>query len=173
MLARHLAPLLALAALACDRADEKRPPQAEKGPVPVASAAPRPPEKVSVPAVSVSDQGATTVHVAWDVPAGTEVNDEAPFHLRWTTSEGLAEVPPEQRAKGRDVSTGFDVRVVPTKGAPEALLAGTVDLVVCDSVTHSVCVPVKRRVEMPFTIAKDAKARAEVRVALPQARPAS
>ncbi len=136
-----------------------------------ATAPPQAVEKVVVPAVTISDRAETTVHVAWSVPAGTAVNDDAPFHVRWSTSEGLAEVPPEQRAKGRDVSTGFDVRVVAAHGAPEALLAGVVELVVCDAETHAVCVPVKRRLEMPFLVGKDPKPRAErTQVTLPKAR---
>ncbi len=47
------------------------------------------------------------------------------------------------------------------------------EVVVCDAMTHSVCVPVKRRVEMPFLVTRGAaEARAEVSVLLPQARAA-
>jgi hypothetical protein len=158
---------------ACSRAGAVKP----DVDVPDAAAPPSPPpaaaESVVVPAVEISSRVETTVHVAWDAPPGTAVNDEAPFHVRWTTSEGLAEVPPELRGKGREVSRGFDVRVVAARGAPEAGLAGTVDLVVCDEATHAVCVPVKRRLEMPFLVtdvADAAAARREVRVALPKAR---
>lgn len=128
-------------------------------------------EKVVVPAVTISDKAETTVHVTWDTPPGTAVNDDAPFRVRWTTSEGLAEVPPEMRLKGKDVSAGFDVPVVATKGAPEAMLAGMVEIVVCDSETHAVCVPVKRRVEMPFLVGHEAtKKRETAKVPLPKAR---
>lgn len=130
-----------------------------------------PHEKVEVPVVNISDKVETTVHVTWDTPAGTAVNDEAPFRVRWTTSEGLAEVPPEMRAKGKDVSEGFDVRVVATKGAPEAMLTGDVDLVVCDSESHSVCVPVKRKLTMPFLVGHGTTAKREsVKVPLPKAK---
>lgn len=128
-------------------------------------------EPVEVPVVTISDRADTTVHVTWDTPKGTAVNDDAPFRLRWTTSEGLAEVPPEMRAKGRDVASGFDVRVVATKGTPEASLVGEVDIVVCDSETHSVCVPVKRKVTMPFLVAHEkASVRSTVKVPLPSAK---
>lgn len=128
-------------------------------------------EKVVIPAVTISDKATTTVHVTWDTPKGTAVNDDAPFRVRWTTSEGLAEVPPEVRGKGKDVSAGFDVPVVATKGTPEAMLAGNVEIVVCDSETHSVCVPVKRRLEMPFLVGHEAKARTEsAKVPLPKAK---
>lgn len=128
-------------------------------------------EKVVVPAVTISDKAPTTVHVTWDTPKGTAVNDDAPFRVRWTTSEGLAEVPPEFRGKGKDVSAGFDVPVVATKGTPEASLAGNVEIVVCDSETHSVCVPVKRRLEMPFLVGHEAKPRTETaKVPLPKAK---
>jgi len=126
---------------------------------------------VVISAVTISDKAPTTVHVTWDTPKGTAVNDDAPFRVRWTTSEGLAEVPPELRAKGRDVSAGFDVPVVATKGTPEALLAGTVEIVVCDAESHSVCVPVKRRLEMPFLVGHEATARKEAaKVPLPSAK---
>ncbi len=130
-----------------------------------------PAEKVQVPAVTISDKVETTVHVTWDTPKGTSVNDEAPFHVHWTTSEGLAEVPPEVRAKGKDVSSGFDVRVVATKGSPEGLLAGDVDIVVCDAETHATCLPVKRKLEMPFLVGHGTTAKREtVKVALPKAK---
>ena len=166
---------LALGALlgGCSRTGAARQDAAPADP-PAAPSSPPPAAAVSVvvPAVEISSRVATTIHVTWDAPPGTAVNAEAPFHVRWTTSEGLAEVPPELRGKGREVSRGFDVRVVAARGAPEAALAGTVDLVVCDEATHAVCVPVKRRLEMPFlvTAAADAAARREVRVALPRAR---
>lgn len=163
-------------ATACSKSEAS--PQ-KPAPVVIASAtaaasnapAPGKPEKVLVPAVAISDKAQTTVHVTWDTPPGTAVNEDAPFRVRWTTSEGLAEVPPELRAKGRDVSAGFDVPVVATKGTPEAQLVGDVEIVVCDSETHSVCVPVKRKVEMPFTVGHESAPKKEsVRVPLPKAK---
>lgn len=128
-------------------------------------------EKVVVPVVTISDKTETMVHVAWSTPPGTAVNDDAPFRVRWTTSEGLAEVPPEMRAKGKDVLGGFDVPVVATKGTPEAFLTGEVEIVVCDAESHSVCLPVKRRVEMSFLVGHEAKPKKEtVTVPLPKAK---
>ena len=128
--------------------------------------------KVEVPFVTISAATATTIHVGWKVPPGTALNAEAPFHVRWTTSEGLAEAPEPMKTKGKDVMSGFDVRVVAIRGAPEALLVGELDLVVCDSATHSVCVPVKRRLEMPFLVTHGkAEPRVEVSVPLPRAKP--
>ena len=171
---RGLAAVLALV-VGCSRAGAPKP---DVHPPDAGAPSPSPPPpaaavSVVVPAVTISSRAATTIHVAWEAPLGTAVNDDAPFHVRWTTSEGLAEVPPELRGKGREVSRGFDVRVVAARGAPEAGLAGTVDLVVCDEATHAVCVPVKRRLEMPFLVSDVADAgaaRREVRVPLPRAR---
>ena len=129
-----------------------------------------PPPKVVISNVIIAETGTTKVHVAWKLPPGTGVNDGAPFRVQWTSSEGLQHAPEDMRAKGADVSEGFDVSVTPTAGAPSALLAGNVDVVVCDVATHRVCVPVKRRIEMTF-LAEGKAPRAEVTVALPEARP--
>ena len=169
---RALSGVLALV-VGCSRAGAPKPdvhpPDAGAPPPPPPTA----PGRGGGRAGTSSSRTATTIHGAWEAPLGTAVNDDAPFHVRWTTSEGLAEVPPELRGKGREVSRGFDVRVVAARGAPEAGLAGTVDLVVCDEATHAVCVPVKRRLEMPFLVSDVADAgaaRREVRVPLPRAR---
>ena len=172
--------LSALLAVACTKSEASPTDAASapSGPVPGSGSAVvapvgkrEPAEKVQVPAVAISDNAETTVHVTWDTPKGTSVNDEAPFHVHWTTSEGLAEVPPEVRAKGKDVSAGFDVRVVATKGSPEGLLAGDVDIVVCDAETHATCLPVKRKLEMPFLVGHDTTAKREtVKVTLPKAK---
>jgi hypothetical protein len=126
--------------------------------------------KVVIPNVVVAGKGTTKVHVAWKLPAGTGVNDGAPFRVRWTSSEGLEHAPEDMHAKGADVEQGFDVQVTPTAGAPSALLAGDVDVVVCDVATHRVCVPVTRRIEMTFLAEGSANA-ANVTVPLPEARP--
>jgi hypothetical protein len=174
-----LTALVALAALvsACSRDKGDATPSAPSASAPSSAPTPAPApspthhDPVEVPVMTISDRADTTVHVTWDTPKGTAVNDDAPFRLRWTTSEGLAEVPPEMRAKGRDVAAGFDVRVVATKGAPEASLVGEVDIVVCDAETHSVCLPVKRKVTMPFLVAHEkASVRSTVKVPLPSAK---
>jgi hypothetical protein len=163
---------------ACDKKEATEPPPlptpAVAAPAPSAANAPSVtgPQrtKVVIPNVVVADKGTTKVHVAWRLPAGTGVNDGAPFRVRWTSSEGLEHAPEDMRAKGADVAQGFEVAVTPTAGAPSALLAGDVDVVVCDIATHRVCVPVTRRIEMTFLAEGRANA-AEVIVALPEARP--
>jgi hypothetical protein len=128
-------------------------------------------QTVTLPDVLIADDAPTVIHVAWKIPAGTGINDDAPFRVRWTTSEGLAEVPAEEKAKGADVRLGFDVTVAPLKGEPAAHLAGNVDVVVCDVETHKVCVPVKRKIEVTFAVQKGGKRKANVEVPLPAARP--
>jgi len=49
------------------------------------------------------------VHVTWSAPTGTGVNADAPFHVRWRESDGLAEVPAAMDARGAEVEAGFDV----------------------------------------------------------------
>jgi DsbC/DsbD-like thiol-disulfide interchange protein len=113
--------------------------------------------------------GASVVHVAWKMPEGTGVNDEAPFRLRWKTSEGLSEPPDDVTSSGASVAAGFDVALKPTKGAASAKLVGLVELVVCDVKTHAVCLPVKRKVEMNFLVGKSTAARVAVALDLPAA----
>jgi hypothetical protein len=61
--------------------------------------------------------------------------------------------------------------VKPMKGAPNATLAGEIDIVICDAATHSVCVPVKRSIELGFMSVRDASAATEIEVPLPEAKP--
>jgi DsbC/DsbD-like thiol-disulfide interchange protein len=131
-----------------------------------------------VPAVAASvrledlkiGNDATTVHVAWKMPEGTGVNDEAPFRIRWKSSEGLAVPPDDVTNNGASVQKGFDVVLRPTKGTGTAELLGTVELVVCDVKTHSVCMPVKRKIEMRFLVGKQPVPTLNVSVDLPEAR---
>lgn len=126
-------------------------------------------ESVEAPEVAIRKDG-TTVHVRWNAPKGTAVNDDAPFKVRWKNSEGLAEAPPEMKSTGANVKDGFDVKVVPLSGAPRATLDGHVDLVVCDVATHAVCVPVKRKLDLGFIVTKDAPAETKLDVNLPEAK---
>jgi hypothetical protein len=128
-------------------------------------------EVVTLPDVFITDTGPTTLHVAWKIPQGTGINDEAPFHVRWTTSVGLSEVPPEAKSKGADVHTGFDITVAPLPGEPAAQLGGTINVVVCDAETHKVCLPVQRRIEVTFSVQKGGKPKVYAEVPLPAARP--
>jgi hypothetical protein len=108
-------------------------------------------ERVHIDDLAVPS-GPSKVHVAWIAPPGTGVNDEAPFKLRWRTSDGLSEPPEDVAATGAAVSSGFDVALRPNKGTRFAKLLGDVSLVVCDVATHSVCVPVRRELEMSFAV---------------------
>lgn len=130
-----------------------------------------PVEVVTLPDVFIADGLPTTLHVTWKIPAGTGINDEAPFHVRWTTSVGLSEVPPEAKSKGSDVHSGFDITVAPLPGEPAAQLAGLVNVVVCDVETHKVCLPVQRRIEVTFSVQKGGKQKVFAEVPLPAARP--
>ena len=65
---------------------------------------------------------------------------------------------------------GFAITVRPMKGAPNATLDGEIDIVICDAATHSVCVPVKRSLELGFMSVKDASAETRVEVPLPEAK---
>ena len=104
--------------------------------------------EVTIPA------GKSKLHVAWSVPSGTDINDDAPFNVRWGSSDGLVAPPSDIRGTGKDVKGGFEIPIDVLPGAVGAKLAGDVDLVVCDIATHSVCVPLKRKLELTFAIGK-------------------
>jgi hypothetical protein len=127
--------------------------------------------KVEFPEVPIRAGAPTTVHVAWKSPAGTGVNEEAPFKVRWTHSDALAEAPSDVKATGTAARDGFRIVVKPLDGAPNATVTGVIDLVVCDIATHSVCTPVRRKVEIEFVVGKTAAAETTVTVDLPQAKP--
>jgi DNA-binding beta-propeller fold protein YncE len=128
-------------------------------------------EKVEIPEVRVRPDAPTTVRVTWKAPAGTAVNDDAPFRVRWNRSDGLAEPPADVTSTGSKVKDGFSITVKPMKGAPNATLAGEIDIVICDAATHSVCVPVKRSLELGFISVKDASVGAAIEIPLPEAKP--
>ena len=168
-----------LAALAgCERKTSPAPvaeaPGAAAPPVVAAVAAPSPREaqqaKVEFPEVPIRAGATTTVRVAWKTPEGTGVNEDAPFKVRWNRSDALAEAPTDVKATGNAARNGFEIAVKPLAGAPNATLGGVIDLVVCDVRTHSVCVPVRRAVEIEFVVAQGAPAETTVTIALPQAR---
>lgn len=110
------------------------------------------------------------MHVKWQTPAGTGINEDAPFRVRWKKSEGLTEAPPEMKATGANVKDGFDVHVAPLPGAPRATLDGDVDVVVCDVATHRVCVPVRRSLDLGFVVTADAPGAATLDIRLPAAK---
>jgi len=126
--------------------------------------------RVEFPEVPIRAGATTTVKVAWKSPPGTGVNEEAPFRVRWDKSDALAEAPADVKATGTTARDGFRINVRPLDGAPNATLGGVIDLVVCDMATHSVCVPVRRKVDIEFVVAKSAAAETTVTVDLPQAK---
>jgi hypothetical protein len=126
--------------------------------------------KVEVPEVHIKADGTTTVRVTWSTPKGTQVNDDAPFRVRWNRSDGLADAPSDVKSVGSAVKDGFRVSIKPMAGAVRPTLAGEIDIVVCDADAHSVCVPVQRKVELGFVAAKDAADSTTVAVPLPAAR---
>jgi thiol-disulfide isomerase/thioredoxin len=125
-------------------------------------------ERVEPAEVALSTAGAT-VKVGWSAPAGTGVNEDAPFRLRWNKTEGLAATPPPMKSTGRTVKDGFDLALKPAPGATHASLDGELDMVICDVATHAVCVPVRRQLVLRFSIAKDSPA-PKLSVNLPEAK---
>ena len=169
---RRAAVALALFALACGK---KPSPETTT----VASATPPPPgaiaaatERPKIDAAEIAvPPGKSQLHVAWSVPNGTAINDEAPFAVRWTGSDGLSTPPTDIHGHGKDVESGFEVPIDVMPGSAGAQLTGDIDLVVCDTVTHSVCVPIKRRVELTFAIGAKGSPKGTVTLPLPSAKP--
>jgi len=114
--------------------------------------------------------GKSKLHVAWSIPDGTAINDDAPFNVRWASSDGLVTPPADIRGTGKEVRGGFDVPIEVMSGADGAKLAGDIDLVVCDTATHAVCVPLKRRLELTFAAGKGS-AQGRLTLPLPKAKP--
>lgn len=163
--------LLALLFLGCDKKES------EAAPVPASASAAAPMitakanlGDVEAPEVQVRPEG-TKVHVMWSAPPGTGINEDAPVKVRWAHSEGLKQAPPEMKSTGATVKDGFDVPVDPLVGATHATLGGTLDLVVCDTATHRVCVPVKRKLDLGFIVEKSGPANTPLAVQLPEAKP--
>lgn len=114
--------------------------------------------------------GKSQLHVAWGVPNGTAINDDAPIAVRWQSSDGLVASPTDIKGHGKDIANGFDIPIELFAGASGGQLIGDLDLVVCDVETHSVCVPIKRRVELTFAVVKN-NASGRVTLPLPKAKP--
>ena len=163
--------LLLIAMVACSRKSEPAPaPVASVSAAPSASGmAPVQRARIEFPEVPIRAAAATVVHVAWKTPAGTSVNEDAPFRVRWNRSDALEGAPADVKATGNSAREGFDITVKPLAGAPNATLGGVIDLVVCDAVNHSVCLPVRRAVEIEFVVGKAAAAETTVTIPLPQA----
>jgi hypothetical protein len=131
----------------------------------------KPGERVKIDAAEIAvPPGKSSLHVQWAVPDGTAINDDAPFSVRWGSSDGLVSSPADIKGVGKDVRGGFDVPIELMKGASGGQLTGDIDLVVCDVETHSVCVPLKRRVELTFAAGRG-NAKGDVTLPLPRAKP--
>jgi thiol-disulfide isomerase/thioredoxin len=111
---------------------------------------------------------ASKIVVRWEIPKGTGVNDEAPFRVVWATSRGLAGLPAPTREKGTLAKEGFEIQIEPVAGAKTAELTGVLEMVVCDVVTHAVCLPVRRTLAASFAVEPGA-APAPVSIPLPAA----
>jgi hypothetical protein len=166
--------MLALAVVACGKKD----PTPEPGVVEVGStssaavsADARAPNVVRFDAAEIRvPVGKSKLHVAWSIPEGTAINDDAPFGVRWGSSDGLVVPPADIRGTGKEAQGGFDVAIEIISGADGAQLTGDVDVVVCDTATHAVCVPLKRRLELTFAVGKGS-AQGRVTLPLPKAKP--
>jgi len=121
--------------------------------------------------IALSASRTTKLHFDWKAPAGTGINDEAPFHLAWTSSDGLATVPTPLRGAGASVEHGFDITVTPITGTPGGRLQGELGVVICDTRTHLVCVPVRRAIALSFRIASDGAEPPTIYIPLPEAKP--
>jgi len=126
-------------------------------------------EKLEPAEVAVRATGGT-VRVAWSAPAGTGVNEDAPFKLRWNKSEGLTELPAPIKSVGRTMKDGFTLAVKPAPGATHATMDGELDMVICDIATHAVCVPVRRNLVLKLAIAKDDPGEPRITINLPEAK---
>jgi hypothetical protein len=128
----------------------------------------RPRDKFDAIEVSVPPRK-SALHVAWNLPGGTGINDDAPFGVRWVTSDGLAMAPTDIHARGKDVAKGFDVPIELMDSATGGKLAGDVDMVICDVATHAVCVPLRRQLEITLNPSTGTE-RGSVVLPLPSAR---
>jgi hypothetical protein len=129
-------------------------PSHSAAPTPVASAAPeggRKRERVVLEEIGVPD-APSEISVHFGIPKGTTVNGDAPFRIRWKSSEALENAPDDVAAKGAGHENGFRISLRPARGAKVARLLGEVELVVCDAETHSICIPVKREVDLTFMV---------------------
>lgn len=164
------------AVVGCDRSATPKEQPATKSSAAASVAAPQAAaldggtEVVELPEVPVRPNTDTTILVTWVTPAGTTLNDDAPFRVRWNRSDGLADAPADIKTTGSAIKDGLAVKIHPMAGAPNATLGGEINIVVCDAVNHSVCLPVRRNLELGFVVTKDAHARATVAIPLPAAK---
>jgi hypothetical protein len=169
--------MIVFAVMACGRKDPSPVPlgdgetSASTAPVAAAGRTARTPNVERFDAAEIAvPVGKSKLHVAWSIPDGTAINDDAPFNVRWASSDGLVTPPADIRGTGKEVRGGFDVPIEVMAGADGAKLSGDIDLVVCDSATHAVCVTLKRRLELTFAAGKGS-AQGRVTIPLPKAKP--
>jgi hypothetical protein len=120
--------------------------------------------------IRVRSKEITSLKLDWKLPPGTALNDEAPFRVRWDSSEGLTEAPSDLKSTGSAVKNGLMLTVKTMPSVPRATLDGELNLVVCDATNHSICLPVKRNLQLGFLVAADAPAQASVAIQLPPAK---
>lgn len=125
-------------------------------------------DKLNIGGIAVRPKGVTQVRLAWSVPPGTAVNMEAPAHVRWHSSDGLASAPKDLDVTGDALKDGVALAIELT-GGPSASLSGVIKLVVCDDVNHAVCTPVTRDVQLGF-VPNGTATVVSVPVALPSAK---
>jgi hypothetical protein len=163
--------LLAALAVACSKKHAPAPGAGQSAPPADASAVAMPTPRARFDTAEVPvPAGKSMLHVAWSVPQGTAINDEAPFAVRWGSSDGLVTTPTDIRGHGKDVVGGFEVPIDVMPDAAGGMLGGDLDVVVCDTITHSVCVPIKRRLELTFAVVKGSP-QGRVTLPLPKAKP--
>lgn len=102
----------------------------------------KPEERLSLGSVAASPKG---IHADWQVPAGTGVNEDAPFRAHFLEVTGAA-LPADVKGTGKDVKNGFDMPIALSAAKAPAHVRADVDVVVCDIATHRVCVPVRREI---------------------------
>lgn len=119
--------------------------------LPTPSASHKPRARVVLEEIGVPS-APSEVSVRWKIPHGTTVNHDAPFRIRWKSSEALENAPDDVAAKGAGHEHGFRIALRPARGAKVARLLGEVELVVCDAESHSICMPVKREVDLTFVV---------------------
>jgi thiol-disulfide isomerase/thioredoxin len=103
----------------------------------------RPDQQVALGATSLTPGSA--LHVAWQLGAGTGINEDAPFRVHFLERSDGA-LPADIRGTGRDVPTGFDLAIAPSTGTTPSHFRADLDVVVCDVVSHRVCLPVRREI---------------------------
>lgn len=131
----------------------------------------RPSDPVArLPGLRLARARPARVRVIWGLPPGTAINPAAPFKMTWVESEGLSTLPESRRSLGGDVPRAFEFDVMLSDRAAGARAVGVLEVVVCDSVTHAICVPVRRTVEASFA-AHSSATRALATIALPAAKP--